>query len=332
MNELVSVIIPVYNVECYLERCVESVIKQTYKNLEIILVNDGSTDSSLELCQNLRNRNPQLIIVDKPNGGLSSARNAGIKVSHGDYIAFLDSDDWVTPDCYEYMLDLAVSNDASVSDIMIYQVRSEEDQIPVHDEKIEVFSGRDILEHYMYRGMSEQNGAPYSACRKLYKRDLFQDDTAEFVEGTVNEDICFNYRILRKCNKVAVSNQIKYFYFQGEASITNGTMKKKDLALLTVARDLVKLAEETGDEKIIELAKMKEARSDFSLLARAAKDGIDKTSIENPDDLVIGLRSRLKKNLFLLIKSPMSPARKMLAVGFVINYGLSKRVIKTLHI
>lgn len=328
LTHTISVIIPVYNVEKYLERCVESVMRQTYRNLEVIMVNDGSTDGSLAVCKKLLEKYSQLIIVDKKNGGLSSARNAGIAASHGAYIAFLDSDDWVAPDCYEYMLKLAVANEADLSDVMIYQVKSEQDTIPTEEEKIEVYSGRDILEHYMYRGMSEQNGAPYSACRKLYKRELFQGDTAEFVEGTVNEDICFNYRILRKCSKIAVSNQIKYFYFQGEASITTGAMKKKDLALLTVSRDLVNLAEESGDEKIIELAKMKEARSDFSLLARAAKDGIDGTSIENPDELIKQLRARLKKNIGLLLKSPMSSMRKALAVAFVCNYGLSVKIVQ----
>ena len=209
------------------------------------------------------------------------------------------------------MLGLVVSNNADLSDVMIYQVKSERDRVPNEEEKIEVFSGRDILEHYMYSGMSEQNGAPYSACRKLYRRDLFQGDTEKFVEGTVNEDICFNYRILRKCTKIVVSNQIKYFYYQGDTSITTGALKKKDLALLTVSRDLVKLAEESDDEKIIELAKMKEARSDFSLLARAAKDGIDKTSIEDSDKLVKKLRVRLKRNLGLLLK----PLRSTLPSG-----------------
>lgn len=331
MSELISVVIPVYNVENYLERCVKSVIKQTYRNLEIILVNDGSTDGSLEVCKKLKKRYSQLIIIDKPNGGLSSARNAGIKVSNGEYIAFLDSDDWVTSDCYEYMLNLAVSNRADLSDVMIYQVKSEKDKIPEYDEKVKLYYNRDIIEHYMHRGMSEQKGAPYSACRKLYRRELFRDDTANFVEGTVNEDICFNYRILRKCSKIAVSNQIKYFYFQREASITNGAMKKKDLELLMVSRELVKLAEESSDAKNIELAKMKEARSYFSLLARAAKDGIDESSIENADALVKDLKTKLKKNLILLMKSPMPLTRKALAVAFVANYKLSEKIIKALH-
>ena len=332
LNVKITVIIPVFNVENYLERCVASVLKQTYKNIEIVLVNDGSTDGSLEICRQFQEKYPSIILVDKPNGGLSSARNAGIKASHGSYIAFLDSDDWVTSDCYEYMLRLAMENNADLSDVKIYQVRSEKDKLPTTNERIECFTGRDILEHYLYRGMSEQNGAPYSACRKLYKRDLFKGDTSEFVEGTVNEDICFNYRILRKCRKIAISNQIKYLYFQGETSITNGAMKKKDLALLSVSKDLVKLAEESGDPRIIELAKMKEARSYFSLLARISRDGIDETSIENPDDLIRKLRRALRKELPVLMKSPMAISRKFLAVAFSINYKFSCMLIKRLQL
>ncbi len=326
-SAMISVVIPVYNVEKYLERCVESVMRQTYQNLEVILVNDGSTDGSLNVCKALQKKYPEIVIVEKTNGGLSSARNAGIKVSNGDYITFLDSDDWVTPDCYEYMLKLVVTNKADLSDVMLYQVKSEQDEIPNVDEKVEVYTGRNILEHYMYRGMSEQHGAPYSACRKLYKRELFRDDTATFEEGTINEDICFNYRILQKCSKIVVSNQIKYFYFQGNASITTGAMKMKDLALLSVSRDLVQLAEETGDEKVIELAKMKEARSDFSLLARAAKDGIDTTSINKPNELLDELRNRLKHNILLLLKSPMPITRKMVAIVFCVNYKIACVII-----
>ena len=100
--------------------------------------------------------------------------------------------------------------------------------------------------------------------------------------------------------------------------------------LLSVSHDLVKLSEESNDDKIIELAKMKEARSYYSLLARAAKDDIDKTSIENPDELVAKLKSSLKKNLKLLLRSPMSSTRKAVAIAFVLNYPLSKKMIKTI--
>ena len=328
-SSLISVIIPVYNVENYLERCVNSVVNQSYHNIEIILVNDGSTDNSLSICKKLQNTYNNIIIVDKENGGLSSARNAGIKVAHGEYIAFLDSDDWVTLDCYEYLLKLMITNDADISDIMVYQVKDEHDIILKKEEKVKVLSKRDILEHYLYRGMCEQNGAPYSVCRKMYKRELFEGDTASFVEGTVNEDICFNYRILRKCSKIAISNQIKYFYYQGNESITMGAMKKKDLALLNVTNELLVLAEESKDEKLIDLAKMKLARSDFSLLARSLRDGIS-SDIEEADVIIGKMERRLRRNLKLLLRSPMPISRKVLCIIIAYNYKAMNKCLRAI--
>ena len=238
----------------------------------------------------------------------------------------MDSDDWVTQDCYEYMLNLAVTNNAEIADIMVSQVKSKDDNVLSTDEKIEVFSGRKILEHYLYRGMKEINGAPYSACRKLYQKKLFNDDTLCFVEKTVNEDICFNYRILSKCRRIAVSNQIKYFYFQGEKSISTGMLEKKDLALLKISRELVNLANESNDKRIVELAKMKEARAYFSLLARISRYGMD-AAIENPNNLVKKLKKRLRKSLVLLMKSPMSITRKICAVAFCVDFSLTKTII-----
>jgi len=326
MNTLISVIVPVYNTEKYLERCVKSLIQQTYRNIEIILVNDGSMDKSFEICKKLQEKYKNIILINKKNGGLSSARNAGIEVANGEYIAFLDSDDWVTQDCYEYMLNLAVTNNAEIADIMVSQVKSKDDNVLSTDEKIEVFCGRKILEHYLYRGMKEINGAPYSACRKLYQKKLFNDDTLCFVEKTVNEDICFNYRILSKCRRIAVSNQIKYFYFQGEKSISTGMLEKKDLALLKISRELVNLANESNDKRIVELAKMKEARAYFSLLARISRYGMD-AAIENPNNLVKKLKKRLRKSLVLLMKSPMSITRKICAVAFCVDFSLTKTII-----
>ena len=326
-SPLVSVIVPVYKVEKYLNRCMQSLLNQTYKNIEIILVDDGSPDSCPEMCDQFAADYQNVHVVHKTNGGLSSARNAGIKAANGEYIAFVDSDDWVALDTYEYMINYILGYEADLADIMIAQVHSEGEEVDHSDNKVNVYDGNKILEHYLYRGLNEQNGAPYSACRKLYKKSLFVDDTAQFVEGIVNEDICFNYRILQKCKRIVVSNQIKYFYFQGNESITTGKCKKRDLDLLTVSDELVQLAKQSSDEQIIELAKMKQARSDFSILARIAVAGVDE-SIDDSKMLIKTLRSRLRKNLKMLWRSPMPLTRKVLSTAFSVNYGISCRLLK----
>lgn len=327
-DSLISVIVPVYNVEKYLKRCVESIETQTYQNFELILVNDGSTDSSLKICRELENKYSNIRIVDKKNGGLSSARNAGLKAATGEYVVFIDSDDWISKDYFEYALRIIKENRAEIADIKIAQVVGGAD-IPNNPiEEVKIYENQEILEHYLYRGLNEQNGAPYSACRKMYSRELFVDDTAQFVEGIVNEDICFNYRVLKKCKRIVVSNQFKYAYFQGEqGSITSGALKVRDLDLLSVCDELVELSYETKNEKIIKLAKIKRARSDFSLLARAALYGtkdIDENTINN-------MRKSLRTNIRLILNSPMPLNRKLMSLGIATNYKLTSKLFKLIR-
>ncbi len=328
---LISVITPVYNAEKYIERSVDSVLKQTYKNIEIILVNDGSTDSSLAVCRRLAEKYPQITVIDKKNGGSGSARNAGLRAARGEYIGFVDSDDWVTPDYYEYMMNLLTANDADVVDVGVAQVKSPEERVP-DGGSVAIYDGNEILRHYLLRGMSEQGGAPFSACRKLYRAEVFAGDAAWFPEGTVNEDICFNYRLLQKCGRAVVSECVKYFYFQGKVSVSNGALKRRDMALIKVSRELVDLARSSGDAGIIELAEMKLARSYFSLLARAAKFGTDSASVSDPEKLAKKLQRGLRKSLPLLMRSPMSRSRKILAAAFAVNYKLSCKMIRALKL
>lgn len=325
-DPLISVIVPVYKTEKYLDRCLESLIKQTYKNIEIILIDDGSPDNCAYICDSYAKTYSNIFAYHKENGGLSSARNLGIEKANGDYLAFVDSDDWIAYDMYEKLLNYILEFDADISDIRVKQLTKEEDVIN-QAEKIEIIEGKKILEHYLYRGLNEQGGAPYSVARKLFNRSLFNGDTAEFDENTINEDICFNYKILEKCNKIVVSNQIKYFYFQGESSITTGELKIKDLDLLKVTDELVRLARLTKDDKIIELAIAKRIRSDFSLLSKIAVNGIEET-VNEPNKLIEKLLSNLRRNLFIIFKSPMPINRKVLALLFSLNYNLSCKIIR----
>lgn len=330
MDDLISVIVPIYNVEQYLERCIESIRCQTYKNIEIILVNDGSADKSGLLCDQFSKSDPRIKVIHKENGGLSSARNAGLKAAKGKFVGFVDSDDWIANDMYEYLYNLISKNEADVSDIACIYAYKYPCNIKDEEEKINIYNDDGILENYLYRGMHEQKSAPFSVCRKLYISKLFDD--ISFPEGKINEDICTNFKILSKCNRIVISNQIKYFYYQNIQSITVGELKQKDLALLDVCTEMSNLANKTRNKTIISLANMKLARSDFSLLARIAMYGCG-SDIQNPQELITILTKRLRKNISLLLKSPMPVNRKILSLALCVNINILRipvRLIKSL--
>lgn len=309
---MISVIVPVYKVEKYLERCIQSLLKQTYKNLEIILVDDGSPDKAPSICDDYAKKFDCIKVIHKNNGGLSSARNAGLEIAKGDYIGFVDSDDWVEENMYEYLFDLLRNNNADIADICCIQTNGAK-KIINPKEKTAVFSGNDILIQYLSRGLSEQNGAPYTVWRKLYKKKVIGKE--RFLEGTLNEDICFNYVVLKSAKRVVESNQIMYYYFQNSDGISGGKLRNKDLDLLKVTDLLVKFAKESNNQEIIKLAQMKRARSDFSLLMKSAMNGTENVSV----DKLNSMQENLRKNIILLLKSPMSISRKLMCILFAIN-------------
>ncbi len=122
MEELISIIVPVYNVEQYLEKCVKSIIRQTYKNIEIILIDDGATDSSGKICDKLKLKDNRIKVIHKENGGLSDARNAGLKVAKGEYIGFVDSDDYIKEDMFETLYNLNKKYNSEISIVSYYEI------------------------------------------------------------------------------------------------------------------------------------------------------------------------------------------------------------------
>ena len=321
----VTIIVPVYNCENYIQRCLESLVKQSYEYLNIIIVNDGSTDNSPEICEEYANRFEFVEIINKNNGGLGSARNVGIEASKGDFIMFVDSDDWIMNDTVEYMVGLAVRYNADIVDVGVIQTREFTYKCDSRIESIKTYTGKEALEHYLSRGLKEQNGAPFSACRKLYNR-IFFDKGIRFDERTVSEDICFNFLVIQECNCEVVSNQIKYFYFKDIDSLTTRSVKGKDLGLIDVTEQLVELANRTDEPQLVRLAKLKRARTDFSLLARMALYGADDIADCNKVEkqLITGLR----QNLWKLISSQIAMSRKVLMVAFCVNYAFCRKILR----
>lgn len=204
---LVSVIIPVYNVELYLARCINSILNQTYTNLQIIVVNDGSTDSSLEILNKFEDQ--RLIIVSKENGGLSSARNEGLKYVAGDYITFVDSDDWIKKDMIEIMVQEANRKDADIVTVFSKRVHSnkEETESLNNSCKTEYYTNEDCMSQLLL------NKVPNYTWGKLYKTEIFTKFRIRFPEGKNYEDVATSYKIFNHCKKLVIIHMQLYFYF-----------------------------------------------------------------------------------------------------------------------
>lgn len=325
INPLISVIVPVYNVEQYIHRCIDSIVNQTYSNIEIVLVDDASPDCCGEICDDYAKLNNKITVIHKQNGGLASARNAGVHVAKGDYICFVDSDDWIEKDTLEYCVNL-VNAEKDTVDIVQYgvaTVSSFDDVVKSKSQAIKKLRGKDILNYLMVKSI--KTDSYFSVCRCIYAAHLVKNET--FPEGRVNEDIVYKYRILSKASYMIDTNQIKYFYFQGTGSITTDGFKKRDLDLCVAAEELNRLTQEETYGRIRKMGKVKYARSGFSLLCKIAYYGIADKDI-NKKETVKAFQKDLRHNYFLLIFSPMTFSRKVLATLFCINFKLTEKIVQ----
>ncbi len=225
--EQVSVIVPVYKVEKYLAECVESIRSQTYKNIEIILVDDGSPDSCPVMCDAFALGDSRVRVIHKQNGGLSSARNAGLDVAAGEYICFVDSDDYISDDMVSVLYEAAKNADAEMALCSLErfgdgtQAGNYLKHMPFEDGVLTSDEVCDLLTS-MYE-------ACYAvACNKLYKKSLF--DGLRFTEGRINEDEFIMHRLYMICSKVAVTVHPGYYYRNAPDSITTSkwSIKKFD--------------------------------------------------------------------------------------------------------
>lgn len=320
---IISIIVPVYNVECYIERCVDSLINQSFNDLEIILVDDGSQDKSGIICDSYIQKDSRIRVIHKDNGGLSSARNAGINIAKGDYIGFVDSDDWVAPFMFEYLYTLIINYSAEIASISY--VLSDSKTVLDKNKRyyVNVFNRQQALHYYLYIGMKKRI-ADYSVCIKLYSKSLFNN--IKFPEGQIYEDVVTNFRLLQLCNRYVKSTRQCYYYNQEGNSIIRDSLKKRDLIAFAVADELIQLAKVENSQDIILLSKMKYARTYLSLLLKASIYGVNK-EIVNSSELLLKLKLGLRRNLILLLKSPMPFSRKLAAIILAIDYNLISKPI-----
>lgn len=204
MTDLISVIVPIYKVEAYLDECVRSIVAQTYPHLEIILVDDGSPDNCGSMCDEWAGKDPRIKVIHKPNGGLSDARNAGLEIASGEYISFIDSDDWIEPDMYAHMHDALLKEGADICACRIaacYPDHRQDWGCPAYR-----VTGPEETLAMLY----DDTAYPVSALNKLYRRELWEE--LRFPVGKICEDAFTTYLLIHSAKRIVQLPEALYCY------------------------------------------------------------------------------------------------------------------------
>lgn len=248
-NELISIIVPVYNVENYIGRCLDSLMEQTYKNIEIIVIDDGSPDSSGKIAEEYAKKDIRIKVIHKTNGGLSDARNRGIDVAKGSYLTFIDSDDFVAKDYLEYLYCLVKKYNVDMASVFYQIVSSEEDVVMDKKNTEYLLNSKEAIEKMLYR---EQ--LSHVACGKLFHKKLFQNQPKleldsyyknkelnpfypiqnnkyRFPVGIINEDLALIYYMVMECGTVVQGTKRLYYYYNNVDSITKSRVKVNDFTV-----------------------------------------------------------------------------------------------------
>ena len=239
MDKKISVIVPIYNVEKYLRQCIDSIINQTYKNLEIILVNDGSPDNCGQICDEYSKYDERIIVIHKKNGGLSDARNAGLDASTGEYISFIDSDDWIDTNMFEIMMNLMEINKADISECGVKYIYDNDNSYEDENTNISIFNREESLNQLVLDNIRQ------TVWNKLYKKRIIEN--IQFKVGKSNEDEFWTYRVLDRINTIVKTEEKLYYYYQREGSIVNSIYSIKKLDGLEARYERLKFLDKYPD-------------------------------------------------------------------------------------
>ena len=297
----VSIIVPVYNVEKYLDKCVESLVNQTYKDLEIILVDDGSPDNCGPMCDEWAKKDSRIVAYHKENGGLSDARNYGIDRCTGDYICFVDSDDYVAENYVEFMYNLFDKADnCKVTACDICAVRNGQ-EAPYSDfEGSIVFNRRDAFERVLYHDLID-----VAAYAKLYKREVFKE--IRYPVGRLYEDTYIFGDILNETECIVFGGEALYYYVQRDDSIVSGGFSEKRLQYIDSVNRLVAAAREF-DSSLENACIRRESHANLSVLRYM--DKCDKQFYPIRKDL----RNKILSTADTVLNNPKTPKRDKLAI------------------
>lgn len=300
---LISIILPVYNVEEYLSRCMKSVLNQTYEKLEIILIDDGSTDNSGKLCDMYRMRDKRIKVIHKQNGGLSDARNTGIDIANGEYITCIDSDDYVDLDYVEYLYGLIEKYNTKVS-LCSHRIVRENSVIELGNKRVEVLSAKQCLESMCYHKQVDT-----SAWGKLYHVTLFND--IRYPKGRLFEDIGTTYRLFIKAGFIACGFESKYSYIIRSNSIATSKFSERKL-------DLLLMTDQMGDIVQKTYFSLKGAVLRRKVYARLSTLRFMQNAIDENKKSYFEIIRFIKSNALVVLKDRHTPIRDKLAVVCVL--------------
>ena len=307
-KELVSIIIPVYNAEKYLERCLESVINQTYKNLEIILIDDGSKDSSGDICDNYVKIDKRIKVYHKQNGGLSSARNMGLMKAKGSYIYFLDSDDTIDKVCIDEMYNASIDNQCDIVISPYINIKEGAEKPYFKTSNSKSMNVKDTLKEMLL-----SNYFDVSACGKLYKKNIVNN--IEFPIGMLCEDNGTTYKFIMEAKKIYYINKPFYKYYINSNSIMTGEFNFKKYDLITLTDSMCKEIE----KKYKELSEDCFRRKVYSRLSFLRQALISK-NVNKKDNRIIESKTFIKANYRRIMSSKVIPRRDKIA-SFILMLG-----------
>lgn len=316
MEPLISVIVPVYNVEKYLAKCIDSILNQTYANLEIILVDDGSKDNSGKICDLYAKKDNRVKSFHKENGGLSSARNFGIEKSLGEYLGFVDSDDYIADDMYETLLKLIVDYKADLAMCGLCDVFNGHPRNTVRKEYVYIQNRIEAISNVME---GEVNSV--SAINKLYRRELFEN--LRYPVGRIAEDAFIILDILNQCTVVAGTTAQKYYYIHRNNSITTNSYDDKYLDIICAYEKNANIIQKQYPE-LKNIAKMRLCWAHFYVLDRIVINNDPKNSNTKKK-----LVQYIKQNIvFIIMDSHFTKARKLSAILLLLHENLYKECVK----
>ena len=282
---LISVIVPVYQVEEYLERCVKSILSQTYKNLEVILVDDGSPDQCPAICDACAEKDARVKVIHQENKGLSGARNAGIDAASGEYLAFVDSDDYVSPHFIEELYQLLQDTGCAIGQCRFSYVKGD-GLVEEGDSAFCIYRGESLMEQ-LY-GPEEKATCFVVAWNKLYRAELFKETGIRYPEGRIHEDEATTYRLFHEAKKLAFLDRALYGYYTENGGSITSVFSAKRLQWLTAHEERIAFFKKNGYEKLLPAAYRKLCDACITFYFRCTEQ------VKDAEELKKELRKRLE--------------------------------------